>query len=189
MGKGGRNRTHGRLECFPRMDSFKLSPGALYWPGTDGGYAVTDLQADRVRVFFSDGRRSLIEISRVPNNYGGARTFLLCPGCGRRVRFLYLRFGRFHCRACSRLNYASQQDTRDELLPYRRAVKLLCDKLHVPQKQIPTPNELLEFWPSKPKWMRWSTYSALMMEYQRLQRKYLAAFACVVQGFILQGHG
>jgi len=41
-------------------------------------------------------------------NYGGKRPWFVCPVRGERVAVLYLRAGRFACRHCQRLAYASQ---------------------------------------------------------------------------------
>lgn len=43
-------------------------------------------------------------------SYGGTRPWLLCPPCGNRVAMLYLRSGRFICRRCARVVYASQSE-------------------------------------------------------------------------------
>lgn len=48
-----------------------------------------------------------IEISRTACNYGGSRPWLRCPRCNRRAGVLYLRGGRFTCRKCSGVAYAS----------------------------------------------------------------------------------
>ena len=43
-------------------------------------------------------------------NYGGTRPWFVCPVRGERVAVLFLRAGRFACRHCQRIAYASQSD-------------------------------------------------------------------------------
>lgn len=58
-------------------------------------------------------------LNSVVCNYGGHRTYLLCSGegCQQRCAALYLVAGRFRCRTCHGLLYASQtKDKWDRLL-------------------------------------------------------------------------
>jgi hypothetical protein len=58
-----------------------------------------------------------------PCNYGGRRTWFLCPQCGRRVLILYGAGKRFLCRHCYGLTYSCQQEcTQDRLM--RKALNL-----------------------------------------------------------------
>ena len=43
-------------------------------------------------------------------NFGGVRPWFICPVGGESVAVLYLRAGRFACRDCQRIAYASQSD-------------------------------------------------------------------------------
>lgn len=59
----------------------------------------------------------MVELSHKNNGFGWWQTFFLCPECGERVRFLYLTGRRgFLCRRCARLNYRSQQRTKDSMV-------------------------------------------------------------------------
>lgn len=49
-----------------------------------------------------------VRLSHSACHYGGARPWFICPIRGERVAVLYLRAGRFACRDCQRLTYASQ---------------------------------------------------------------------------------
>ena len=49
-------------------------------------------------------------ILTTPCHYGGARPWLACPRCNRRVAVIYLRDGGFRCRHCNRVAYSSQQE-------------------------------------------------------------------------------
>jgi hypothetical protein len=83
-------------------------------------------------------------------NYGGARTWFLCParGCSRRVAILYLG-SIFACRHCHQLAYDSQREA-----PYSRA---LSRAQAIRMKLGGSPN-MGEDFPDKPKGMHWRTY-------------------------------
>jgi hypothetical protein len=53
-----------------------------------------------------------VELTRTPCNYGGHRTWFLCPDCGRTCAVLFgvSRRGNFACRVCQRLAYASESE-------------------------------------------------------------------------------
>lgn len=53
----------------------------------------------------------LVDLDRTPCNYGGTRTWFLCPRCGRRVGVL---FGgrRFWCRHCHGIAYAVENEDK-----------------------------------------------------------------------------
>jgi len=61
-----------------------------------------------------DGRDSgqTIELTSTACTFGGRRSWFVCPVRSERVAVLYLRAGRFACRRCQRLVYASQSDDR-----------------------------------------------------------------------------
>ena len=189
MLRGGQNRTHAQVEGVPKLDSFSVGnisgSAEVHWKP---GHAVrVDVSLDTVLLRYryqGQDIREPLTISRVPNNYGGARPFLLCPGCGQRVRYLYLRWGLFRCRHCACLNYSIQQRTKDELFPYCAASKLLRDRLCVPRAKIPVPIDLLWFYPERPKGMHWGTYQKHMERYRKLQRQYAAVSMARLEAFI-----
>lgn len=86
-----------------------------------------------------------------PCNYGGERTWFLCPtaGCGHRVAVLYGAGKYFACRRCYRLTYASQQESP--------GFRLLSKAQNIRKRLGGSPNTLDEF-PDKPKHMHWRTY-------------------------------
>ena len=99
-----------------------------------------------------------IQIVRMPWRFGGSLPYFLCPGggavagCGRRVSKLYFSRGRFLCRHCSRLTYASQYEQRWQRA-LRRANKL--------QQRL----ALAGIWataPEKPEGMRMAAYAQLL---------------------------
>lgn len=49
-----------------------------------------------------------VAIERTACGYGGSRPWFCCPCCGRRAAKLFLLRGRFACRHCHQLTYASR---------------------------------------------------------------------------------
>lgn len=168
---GGQNRTHGMVERYDRIDSFKLADAQ----------GVADLSYR----FNGQLVRRRIELLRVDNHYGGTRPFFLCPRCGGRVRFLYFRFELFRCRTCNQLNYQSQQVTRDDLYPYYKGVKLLRKRFKLNEAQIPVPIDFPKINPSRPRGMHWRTYWLLYKELVSLQNEYSNRF--IAQGYAFFG--
>ena len=54
-----------------------------------------------------------VQLTRTPCNYGGHRTWFVCPDCGRLCDVLYgpSRRGKFSCRVCQRLAYTSESES------------------------------------------------------------------------------
>ena len=53
-----------------------------------------------------------LPILTTPGTVGGARDWFGCPGCGARCAVLYALHGRFCCRCCHKLAYASTRQQR-----------------------------------------------------------------------------
>lgn len=103
-------------------------------------------------------------------NYGGDRPWFVCPSCGRRCAVLWGK-GRFLCRLCQRVAYASQNESGSS-----RAIRRVHEiraKLRVegcvPVWSIP-----------KPRYMRYDRYHALILE--------LARHETVWSGYIMNLH-
>jgi len=81
-----------------------------------------------------------IDLDATPCNYGGARSWFLCPGCGTRRDVLFSVRGRFHCRQCHDLAYTSTRE--DAMDRATRRIWRLQEKLsyldgdpwHIPSK-------------------------------------------------------
>ena len=88
-------------------------------------------------------------------NYGGYRTWFLCPRCRKRVVVLYGAGKYFYCRHCYNLTYGSQQEGKaDRLMRKARKIRQLLgasDNLFEP------------IW-LKPKNMHWKTFDRLRKE-------------------------
>lgn len=142
-----------------------LEPGRVVlwqWTWTSGDKASIRLEprADSLGLAFTvkdgDTRREVaqdIELERTVCNYGGTRTWFLCPRCGRRVAKLY-GGSSFYCRHCHGLRYRSQAESGSDRL-LRKARKIRARLGAGPS-----------FYDSidKPKWMRWPTFERLMAE-------------------------
>ena len=103
-----------------------LKPGMAYgWQWSRHGKVSASInlavQADsvtftyRTRTGGGDWQdvRAVVWLDTTPCNYGGARTWWLCPCCGRRVAVLYI--GRNPaCRHCYRLAYRCERETLDD---------------------------------------------------------------------------
>ncbi|WP_425199249.1 hypothetical protein [Polaromonas sp.] len=92
-----------------------------------------------------DGSQT-IRLAHTACNYGKSRPWFVCPVCQRRAGVLYMRAGRFACRRCQRVAYASQS----------------CDLLdRLWRKQAKIESRLGKHW-QRPKGMRQQTYARLM---------------------------
>ena len=90
-----------------------------------------------------------ISFDRTPCNYGGQRTWFLCPRCWKRVAVLYGTGKYFFCRCCYDLTYSSQQESKlDRLM--RKARKI--------RERMGGSASLSDSFPDKPKNMHWKTY-------------------------------
>ena len=56
--------------------------------------------------------RERIALETTSCQYGGERSWLMCPECSSRRAVLYAVHGKFRCRPCHRLAYASTRDPR-----------------------------------------------------------------------------
>lgn len=97
-----------------------LRPGlsfSLNWSmgGNPVGSISIFTSSDSIRLMYGtkDGEQvdELVDLDRTPCNYGGTRTWFLCPRCGRRVGVL---FGgrRFWCRHCHGIAYAVENEDK-----------------------------------------------------------------------------
>ncbi|MBC7621495.1 MAG: hypothetical protein H7293_21360 [Candidatus Saccharibacteria bacterium] len=96
-----------------------------------------------------DGSQT-IRLAHTTCNYGRSRPWFICPVCQRRAGVLYMRAGRFACRRCQRVAYASQS----------------CDMLdRMWRKQSKLEARLGEHW-TRPKGMRYRTYDNVIRALQ-----------------------
>lgn len=93
-----------------------------------------------------------ISFDRTPCNYGGYRTWFLCPRCWKRVAVLYGAGKYFLCRHCYGLTYKSQQENKADRL--MRKARKIREKMGGGPSLIPP-------FPNKPTNMHWKTYCRL----------------------------
>ena len=91
-----------------------------------------------------DGSQT-IRLAHTACNYGKSRPWFVCPVCQRRAGVLYMRAGRFACRLCQRVSYATQSGD-------------LMDRMWRKQSKIEA--RLGVHW-QRPKGMRYKTYTRL----------------------------
>lgn len=174
---GGNNKTHDQVERALRIDSFDamaaLNRGTIFANG--GGQMVPikcwhSLEYDGEMVELARG--DILELDRIPNHFGGSRTYWLCPRCRRRARYLYFKGQCFQCRECSKLNYASQQRTKDCTNYARDGLKLARERLGWEPAFDFYPAIFPYVTPDKPKGMHWATYDRYLAKYKKYQEKY-----------------
>jgi len=96
-----------------------------------------------------------IRFEWTPCNFGGQRTWFLCPQCGKRVAILYDAGKYFWCRHCLDLTYACQQESR---------VFRMISKAQKIRERLGGKASLSHSFPGKPKNMHWKTYRRLRGE-------------------------
>jgi hypothetical protein len=104
-----------------------------------------------------------ILFDRTPCNYGGHRTWFLCPHCMKRVAVLYGAGKYFLCRHCHDLVYASQHEDRCARLA-RKSRKI--------RRRLNAPESLMELVLFKPKNMHRKTFDLLRYEVYLTDEQY-----------------
>ncbi len=101
----------------------------------------------------------VIEFDRTPCNYGGHRTWFLCPRCSKRVAILHCVEKLFLCRHCYDLCYSSQLETEtDRLMRKQRKIRKRLGASH---------NLLVPIW-LKPKGMHQTTFDRLLWTHLKI---------------------
>jgi len=177
---GGDNKTHGQIELAERIDSFEAGSvdgwGTIYAKG--GGKTLlfeceryTDYVREIVALYYP--WEQSLELTRIPSYFGGSRAFWLCPRCGRRARFLYLKKLGFVCRECAKLNYRCQQRTKDSTNHAHDGLRLAREKLRWTPPFPVAPMDFPHIVPPRPKGVHRTTYYRYLVRYRQFQKKYL----------------
>lgn len=167
-GSGGRNKTHGTVERYERIDSFEL---LRHINEAEEPHEIFD------PVFYGTNRFRLHWVEGVDGSR--SRLYFGCPVCRRRVRYLYDRRGSYVCRHCLGANYESQQVAKGNIEDIRRQMRRIVeDYLGYTWWRYDNPNHQINELESipKPQYMRWAKYNALMIEFHELQDEYWRAF-------------
>jgi hypothetical protein len=122
-----------------RMETDRMVLNCLHWSQGEGWEDV----------------EQAISFYRTPCNYGGFRTWFLCPRCWQRIAVLYGAGKYFLCRHCYNLTYASQQESREDRL-MRKARKI--------RRRLGMGDDLMEPIWFKPKNMHQKTFNRLCEE-------------------------
>lgn len=108
-------------------------------------------------------------IDRTPCNYGGSRSWVLCPVCRRRCAVVYFGApgGRYACHRCARIGYLSQSE--DEMAGLWRSQRKIERRLAGGAGE----------WDGrhKPKGMHRQTYDQLLCRIWELERRRDEVFA------------
>jgi hypothetical protein len=144
IGSGRRFQHRGpNLEEVPQLDVRALKRGGLFDQSTSNGtitWTNPGLPECAIEHSYADSTLSIsysvktpqaapetvsesIFIDRTVCNYGGSRTWFLCPSCGTRKAILYCASKRFLCRQCYGLNYTCQNEVYADRM-IRKARKL-----------------------------------------------------------------
>ena len=165
------------IEGKHRIDIYRLKKKGYLRPGKIGIFTWSRngkqtaqlcfrMEADRMVLTYCcrprggewENVEQIIYLDQTPCNYGGHRTWFLCPGCLKRIAVLY-RVGKyFRCRHCYGLTYSSQKKNR---------MDRLCKKASKIRMRMGGDGSLLDLFPDKPKNMHWKTYWRLRKESER----------------------
>lgn len=178
LGSGGSNRRwRGTVEGCRRLEACKFTPliakggtweGSYAWTDGDGTRSSVGISGDGLRIKLAFNARvgdgdwqrveQAIALDRVQKPLGGSQTYLRCPRCHRRCRYLYNAQAAFWCRLCSRLTHASSRERHSDRA-LRQARKIRRRLGAEPGFDYPA---------FRPKHMHQATYERL---YEQLQTK------------------
>lgn len=179
LGSGRHWTSRDTTNDFTRMDvrymereGFLRAPvsGALHWSRRGERFASISFRSQEDRLVLSYKYREhggewesleyTILLERTGCNYGGQRSWFVCParGCGKRVATLF--GGRVYaCRRCYGLAYLSQRENRSDRAAARAEgilKRLACDDFM----------SVLDSEPPRPKGMHEKTYKRLAARYE-----------------------
>ena len=145
----------------------------------DGSKIGVSFYADKLALAYSvrngAGRQDVADtvcLDMVAVDFGGReRSYFICPQCGRRARYLYLKGYHFECRKCAGLRYVSQRERKNGYVTMRRICRLLRDKFKVTDYM--TAVGAVFCTPKRPKGMHEVTYERQLIKLLSLQLRYL----------------
>jgi len=153
---------HGKDWLRPGL-SFTLS---WSWRGEPRASIGVITNTDCIHLMYGtkDGEHvdELVDLDRTPCNYGGERTWFLCPRCGRRVAVLFAG-RRFWCRHCHGIAYAVENE--DKISRVLRRSNKLRERV---QARAGTAYPVT----FKPKGMHQRTFDRIRWEIQELETSF-----------------
>jgi len=142
--------------------------GFLKWSrnGKPKALLIFGIAADRLFLIYLRRPRGdewetieqIVHLNWTPCNYGGHRTWFLCPSCLRRVAVLYGAGKYFWCRHCYGLTYSSQK---------KDIMSRLAKKASKIRMRMGAHGNLLDPFPNRPKNLHRKTYWRLRKESER----------------------
>lgn len=183
MGTGGTRCGAGRpgyrlkAEHTPKIDIRVWHKRGLLWDGGTNSWSWSrgaesagsiryTVSSASIRLTYSvngQDASQTISTTTTPCHYGGSRPWFSCPVCHHRAAVLYLRSGRFACRSCQRVSYASQSGSES-------------DRGHASYHRL---HALIEA--GKPKWQRWATFNRLEDRFERADERVSMLLLKVIQ--------
>jgi len=119
-----------------------------------------------------------VKLDRTPCNYGGERSWFICPFCGRRCAVLYIDGKHPACRKCYDLTYESCQKSGNIFDMALLHLNSIERKIGVPESQ-----GLNIRFPKRPKGMHHDTYRRLLFEWFETKDYVIEAFQVRVRSF------
>jgi hypothetical protein len=162
-----RAATHRTCESHHRLDVRELvrhglldRTSTITWScrgDVTGTISVHENGGDSVILNYAiDGQKieERVLLSKTKMNFGGERSWFLCPGCNRRIAVLY--GGKlFRCRHCLGLRYVSQRET-----PRFRSIS----RIQRIRNKMGGSGNLVKSRPKRPRYMHSRTYQRLIDE-------------------------
>lgn len=177
--RGGAGRPGYRLQAEQtlKIDLRVWRKRGLLWDGSSnswswsrGGESAGGIRftvgSDNIRLNYATNgldASQTIRTTSTPCRYGGERRWFSCPCCGGRAVTLFMRSGRFACRFCQKISYASQtgSETSRGYANYHRLHALINA--------------------GKPKWQRWATFHRLEDRFARVDERANHSLLKVIQ--------
>ena len=171
------------LDRLRRGDAWALGQrGRLtwFWNGEERGFINYQLEQTGLRLLYRTRQKGethwhdvdeLVRFAYTDLTYGH-RPWFLCPDCNRRCKILYDGGALFRCRKCVSAVYESQY----EQLPVRISNTRWKIRGWMRDRGAPAWScDDIDWFPIKPKWMRWSTYNRLKRRDRNLEEAWSAA--------------
>ena len=168
MRKGGQNKTHACISNYAYMDSFDICEnlyGFLYVRQYMFEYMPDEVEDENttMMLFWTEEPQYHCKIRVNKHACASDQLYFICPECGKRQRFLYLRWNKFACRTCQKLNYEVQQRTKDCIYYYDLAVAFARERLNYTINDVPIDLPYVRI--PRPKYMQKKVYARLMRKY------------------------
>ena len=181
MGNSNSGRWGGKAKCenCPAIDIRRLArenllkpSNAFVWRWSDGSTVSAKVHAQALELRYATNLKPMqsywFNFAQTACNYGGTRSWFICPHCDKQCAKLYQRSARFACRKCQRLRYQSQALAalaRSQWAYGKLQTRLTVDEL-------------------KPKGMHWRTYERLLARMEMIDSQVSDAFDMMMTKFI-----